>query len=150
MPNLSDSTAQSYLDRFAAVAPDAAPLWGKMNGAQMLGHVTNTLRYSLGETPLLAFRGNFKTQYIYAPLLINGIMPFPKNVRLPRSKGQPAPTFPEGDLDSLRAAIDRVLAEVKSGAFVPPHHPYFGNIGPRRWMKFHAAHFDHHLRQFGK
>ena len=149
MPMLSESTVQSYMDRFAKVAPDAKPLWGKMTGAQMLGHVTGTLLYTLGEVPLLQFRGNFKTQYIYAPLLLNGILKFPKNVPLPRGKNQPAPKFPEGDLVSLKAAVDRVLAEYKAGEFAPPHHPYFGNIGPHRWMKFHAAHFDHHLGQFG-
>lgn len=150
MPVLSESNLQFYLDRFAKVAPDAKPLWGKMSGAQMLGHVNMTLLYTLGETPLLAFRGNFKTQYIYAPLLLNGILKFPKNVPLPRAKNAPPPNFPEGDLDTLKATVDRVLAEVRAGTFAPPHHPYFGNIGPKRWMKFHAAHFDHHLRQFGQ
>lgn len=149
MPVLSESNVQMYLDRFAKVAPDAKPLWGKMTGAQMLGHVNTTLLYTLGETPLLAFRGNFKTQYIYAPLALNGIVKFPKNVPLPRSKNQPPPKFPEGDFETLKATIDRVLAEAKAGEFSPPHHPYFGNIGPTNWLKFHAAHFDHHLRQFG-
>jgi oxepin-CoA hydrolase/3-oxo-5,6-dehydrosuberyl-CoA semialdehyde dehydrogenase len=149
MPALSESNVQTYLGRFAKVTPDAKPLWGKMSGAQMLGHVTSTLLYSLGETPLLQFRGNFKTQYIYAPLLLNGILKFPKNVPLPRGKNAPPPKFPEGDLASLKAATDRVLAEARAGEFAPPHHPYFGNIGPKRWLKFHAAHFDHHLRQFG-
>jgi len=149
MPILSESNVQSYLDRFAKVAPDATPLWGKMSGAQMLGHVTMTLLYTLGEAPLLQFRGNFKTQYIYAPLLLNGILKFPKNVPLPRAKNQPPLKFPDGDLAGLKTAIDRVLADAKAGEFRPPHHPYFGNIGPHRWLKFHAAHFNHHLSQFG-
>ena len=150
MPALSESNVRTYLDRFANVSPDAKPSWGKMSGAQMLGHVTNTLLYTLGETPLLAFRGNFKTQYIYAPLLLNGILKFPKNVPLPRSKNAPPPKFTDGNIDGLKTAADRVLAEAKAGEFSPPHHPYFGHIGPQRWLKFHAAHFDHHLRQFGQ
>ena len=149
MPMLSESNVQSYLDRFAKVTPDAKPKWGKMTGAQMLGHATNSVLYTLGDIPPMIFRGNFKTQYIYAPLLLNGIRKFPKSVPLPRGKKSAPAVFTEGDLQTLNATLDRMFAEVRAGEFDPPHHPYFGNIGPQRWLKFHAAHFNHHLEQFG-
>lgn len=149
MPALSSANKHVYLGRFEKIAPDAKPLWGKMTGAQMFVHVTNTLLYTLCETPVIPFRGNFKTQFIYAPLLLNGILKFPKNVKIPHTKKSKPTTLTDGTLETLRATIDRVLAEADAGEFHPPHHPYFGNIGPEKWLKFHAAHFDHHLRQFG-
>ena len=86
MPVLSSANKHVYLERFGKIASDAKPLWGKMTGAQMIGHVTGTLLYTLGDTPVLPFRGNFKTQYVYAPLLLNGILNFPKNIKIPQSK----------------------------------------------------------------
>lgn len=149
MPVLTRQSAEEFLSRFRIVAPDAQPQWGKMNGAQMLGHVAGVVYYSMGRGPDVPFRGNFKTQYIYAPLLLNGVLKFPKNVRIPRKKGQPQLEPPSGDYDGLVAAVNALLAEVEKGEFNPVHHPYFGHIGVKGWLKFHAAHFDHHLRQFG-
>jgi hypothetical protein len=149
MPKLTESTAQTYLDRFAQVAPDATPLWGKMNGAQMLGHVTLVLKYSMGQGQPMPFRGNFMMQYIVGPIMMTGLIKFPKNVPLPRKKGSPPITWPDGDLDSLKAALDEFLTSANNGTMYVMHHPYFGNIGVNGWRKFHAAHFDHHLRQFG-
>ena len=149
MPMLSSSNLQQYLDRFSKVTPDAKPLWGKMTGAQMFGHVTSTLRYTLNETPLVPFRGTFVHQYIFAPLALNGIVKFPRNVKIPRAPNAPQQAPTDGDFGTLKATIERVLQEAAAGSYKPPHHPYFGNIGPTRWLKFHAAHFDHHLRQFG-
>jgi len=149
VPKLTEATKEQFIARFAKIQPNAQPLWGKMTGAQMIGHVDDVLRYTLCETPLVPFRGNFKFQYIFAPLLLNGILKFPKNVQIPRSKGAPPLEMRDGDLESFKKNIDRVLAEAREGTFKPPHHPYFGNIGPDRWLKFHGAHFDHHLRQFG-
>jgi len=150
MPALTSANKSVYLSRFEKIAPDAKPLWGKMTGAQMIGHVTGTLLYTLGDTPVIPFRGNFKTQFIYAPLLLNGILKFPKNVKIPQSKKAKPIQFTDGTIDVLSATIDRVLAELDAGEFHPPHHPFFGHIGPQKWMKFHAANFDHHLRQFGR
>ncbi|MDZ4861650.1 MAG: DUF1569 domain-containing protein [Candidatus Hydrogenedentes bacterium] len=149
MAGLSDNTKQLFLNRFEKVAPDATPLWGKLRGAQMIDHCNSVVLYTLGETPLLPFRGTFMFQYIAAPLLLTGVMKFPKNVPLPRTKNVSPPEPRDCELAVLQATIDRLLVEVRAGSFSPPHHPYFGNIGGKKWLKFHALHFDHHLRQFG-
>jgi len=149
MPILSENSKSLYLNRFTKVAPDAKPLWGKMTGAQMIGHCNGVLLYTLGETPLLPFRGNFMYQYVVAPMLLTGVVKFPKNVPIPRAKNSPPMELRECDLETFKATVERLLIEAKDGTFKPPHHPYFGNIGAVRWLKFHALHFDHHLRQFG-
>lgn len=149
MAGLSEATVGRFLERFSKVAPDARPLWGSMTGAQMLGHVNATLLYTLGETPLVPFRGTFVRQYVFGPLVIHGIVKIPHNVRVPGTKKGEV-RFDDGDFETLKASVERVLAEAKAGTFKPPHHPFFGNIGPKNWMRFHGVHFDHHLRQFGQ
>ncbi len=144
MSRFSESTIDGFLTRFRSIDPETKPLWGEMTIAQMLGHLNGATRYSMGYGPDVPFRGNWKTKYIFAPLILNGIKQIPHNVRAPRNV-QPA----SGDVDTLEATLRELLVMVREGNFNPPHHPFFGMIGPKGWMKFHGYHMDHHLRQFG-
>ncbi len=150
MPKLTESNVPELLARFRRIPADAAPQWGKMTAPQMFGHVNNALRYSMGYGPEMPFKGNWKTRYIFAPMILNGWKQIPRNVRLPRPKNLPSPAeLPTADVTTLEASLGELIEQVRTGVFDPPHHPFFGTIGPKGWMKFHAAHLDHHLRQFG-
>jgi hypothetical protein len=149
MTRLSESTLRGYLDRFQKIAPDAAPCWGKMTVPQMIGHVNGAVRYSMGYGPDIPFKGNWKTKYIFAPLILNGIKQVPRNIKVPRPKGAQSFDPPVAELATLESTLNELLAKARDGSFNPPHHPFFGMIGPHGWMKFHGVHLDHHLRQFG-
>ena len=147
---LNAETATEILDRLRAIPEDRAPKWGKFTLLQMFGHLNSTIQYTLGNTPLLPFVGNFKTQYIFAPLILNGIRAFPHDVRLPRAEGRDEILKKESDVDEIAASIEAFLERAEKPRFHPPHHPFFGNIGAVGWSKFHYGHMDHHLKQFGE
>lgn len=144
MSRLSESNLDAFLTRFRRIAPEAKPLWGTMTVSQMLGHLNGATRYSMGYGPDVPFKGNWKTKYVFAPLILNGFRQIPRNVRAPRNV---PPT--DGDVATLEATLHELLDMVRESRFNPPHHPFFGMIGPAGWMKFHGYHMDHHLRQFG-
>jgi len=149
MARLAESTLGGFLERFQKIAPDAKPIWGTMTPAQMIGHLNGAVRYSMGYGPDIPFKGNWKTKYIFAPLILNGIKQIPRNIKVPRPKGTKSFDPPTADLATLEASLGELLGKMDDGSFDPPYHPFFGTIGPNSWMKFHGVHLDHHLRQFG-
>lgn len=151
MPKRFDQAyADWMLGRLAELPADAQPRWGKMNVAQLIGHLNMVLRYSMGDGPEMPFKGNWKSRVLFRPLILNQIVQIPKGVKIPRPPGaKEAPVY-EADLDTLRETAGRYLARVAAGDLPATRtHPFFGGLSPEAWRKFHAAHCGHHLRQFG-
>jgi hypothetical protein len=146
---LNETSAKRFLERLRSIPPDRVALWGTMSTPQMIGHLDTSLRYSRGELPPAPFVGGFKTQYVYGPLILNGIIRIPRGVKLPRRGKTPAKPLAEGTIDQVETSLKAFLESVGEPDFRPLHHPFFGNFGAKGWGKFHVVHFDHHLRQFG-
>ncbi len=133
--------------RLGALRRDAKPAWGAMTPEQMVGHLIETVRYVMGREPDVPFIGNWFTRTLLAPLILNGIIPIPKNVKAPRPNSE-AP-LPTGDVETLHATLEDYLSLAQTGDLHPSHHPVFGDIGVDGWAKMHVRHFEHHLKQFG-
>jgi hypothetical protein len=114
----------------------------------MIGHLTATLRYAMGEGPEAAFHGNDASRDVVGPQIIEGRIPLPRNVQLPgREKETVLP--PDGDLESLRNALEQYIERQEQGNLPNRTHPFFGLLSPEQWSKFLAVHAEHHLKQFG-
>ncbi|HNT86430.1 MAG TPA: DUF1569 domain-containing protein [Candidatus Hydrogenedentes bacterium] len=148
MPVFDRAYAARALDRLSRVPLDATPQWGKMTPAQLFAHLAATVRYSMGEGPPLPFRGNWRSRWIFGPLILHGLAAIPRNIRLPQRKGAPE-TPPESDLESLRQTVEEYLARRDAGTLPAAMHPFFGELSARAWGKFHVRHFEHHMAQFG-
>lgn len=138
---------QAILDRLAALTPDHARRWGRMEPAQLLPHLASGLRMALGE----------RTLESVPPGRIKGaIVRYLAIYRLP---------WPEGKIQSPPGAFstpslgwerDReiVIELIQRFATTPPEqlgriHPSFGQMRPKDWDVLQYRHLDHHLRQFG-
>lgn len=148
MAGLDRKYAAALGERLSRLPADAKPRWGRMNRSQLLGHLTATVRYSMGALPPLPSRANWKSRWIFRPLILYGLASIPRNVRLPGRQGADA-ALPEGDLESLRRALDEYLDRRDAGALPAVMHPFFGKLSARAWARFHLRHFEHHLKQFG-
>ena len=121
-----------------------------MNPGQMLGHLTQVYRYSMGDGEDMPFAGNLLSRLLYKHLLLNGIAAFPKKVKLRKREGEmPRPAVPEGNIKELEAAINRYFDLYDTGELDNRIHPFFGVMSPTEWNKFHFYHTRHHMRQFG-
>lgn len=136
---------EELLARLAKLNSESMPHWGKMNCAQMLAHVADGMRMTLGDLPCRPKRGPLK----FWPLkqLIIYWLPFPKG----------APTAPEliaraaDGIEEERAAV-RVMLERMAASSARqdwPAHPAFGQLSAQDWGALVYKHLDHHLRQFG-
>ena len=150
MPKLDRALAKTITAKLATIPEDAKPLWGKMNRAQLYGHLAMVMKHMLGNGPGVPYRGNFVTRHIFRHLIVNGIKEIPHNIRLPKPKGMDKmPEPPTATLAEVEAALDAYLTAVEKGTVPQAMHPFFGPLTTNEWMKFHHAHFKHHCKQFG-
>ena len=133
------------IQRLGAIKPEAKPAWGKLTRPELIQHFGDSVRYSMGRAGTVRDQSNWIMRTIVAPLILNGIIRIPKNVKAPAHSMRPA----RDDLETLHAVLDEYLGLVQAGEFEPPLHPLFGDIGVDGWAKMHLVHFEHHFRQFG-
>ena len=141
---------EEILHRLSAIGLASKRRWGKMSAPEMVCHLSDAFRVSLGEkdAKLLRFwfpRSFFKWAALQLPLQ------WPQGVKtVPECDAKLGGTPPgeiENDLSELRRLIER-FAEQPVGAEWPAH-PIFGYMAGEEWMRWGYLHVDHHLRQFG-
>jgi hypothetical protein len=140
-----ESDRRVLLDRLTRLDAGIQPQWGKMNCAQMLAHLADGMRMTLGDLPCKSKSGPLR----YTPLkqLIIYWLPWP----------QGAPTAPElisrasAGIEHETAAVQTLLERFaqSDGKSQWPEHPAFGKLSAKDWGVLAYRHIDHHLRQFG-
>ncbi len=147
MHSIFDSNDRAaILARIAALQPSSTRQWGKMNPAQMLGHLAATLEMVLSESSTKQkLLGKILTPFIRS--LAIGEKPFGRN----------SPTDPsfvisderdfEKERERLRALLGKVIEQGPETAGKRVHI-FFGKLSGAEWGVLIHKHFDHHLRQF--
>lgn len=142
------SDAAELRARLERVGPSSERRWGRMTPHEMVVHLADAFRVSLGEREakplrLRVPRWAARLVAFYVP------MPWPRDFPAPRGIGQDrggsTPEAWEVDLRRLEQLLDRFVAA--DGAW--PEHPTFGRLSSWEWRRWGWLHTDHHLRQFG-
>src|SRR4051794_30382621 len=148
MQSLSDpSVRESIVRRVGLVRAESKPLWGRMSAHQMICHLSDSFRASLGEKSVssatgLLQRTVMKWGALYLPI------EWPKGVPTrpemdQRIGGTPPDEF-DRDRDRLLQLTERFCASNPGFA-----HPFFGVLTDSERLRWGYLHMDHHLRQFG-
>lgn len=136
----------AILDRIGVLQPDRAPRWGRFAPAEMVCHVSASLRQALGEYEAKGARGALSVW----PLnwLAIHVAPWPKGkTQSPPEFLAVKPTTWDADLDRLRDLVTRFGDRGPGDEW--PASPFFGRISGRSWGVLQYRHLDHHLTQFG-
>jgi hypothetical protein len=147
MPTMLDaSTRDGILARLDLLRPDAPAQWGTMNATQMLAHVGDALRMTLGE---LAVRPKNVPVMRLLPIkkLMLYVLPFPKNAPTAKELRSRAPQSFDRELDDVKQLVRRL--DPQQGGGRAAAHPLFGAMTATDWGRLGFKHLDHHLRQFG-
>jgi hypothetical protein len=150
MRHLDSDYLLEIIARIERIPPGATPRWGALRRHTLIEHLIWIVRHSMGRSQQMPFFGNWFTCQLLAPLILNGLLPIPRNVRYPERLIAEGVTGREtGDLETLQALLEEYLDLVQAGELEPAPHPLFGNIGIDGWERMHVRHFEHHLKQFG-
>lgn len=153
MDNIFDrKVCDTHIARINSLTAGTRPLWGKMNAAQMLAHLSKP--YEMVCDPNYAAthkRPNGVVRLLLKTFLkpiVVGPKPYAKNSRT-------APSFVVADERVLEVERKRLIGYIEQvqawGAkhFSGKDNHSFGVMTAQEWNNLFAKHLDHHLRQFG-
>lgn len=146
--NQIDKTA--LLRRLQQLQPDSQRRWGKMSAHQMVCHLTDSFKASMGEKQVSSISNLLSRTFVrwialYAPL--RWPHGFPTRPEMDQEQGGTPPEDFNRDVDALVVMIERFSNPDRD--FQWYRHPAFGEMSERDWLRWGYLHTDHHLRQFG-
>ena len=149
MKTLSNPSDQNgLLIRLNKLTANTKPLWGDMSAHQMVCHLSDSFRASLGEkyvspSSTILKRTALKWVALWLPLRWpHGVKTRPE---MDQQQGGTAPVEFASDLEKFRMLFGRFCTS--EGEFAP--HGMFGQMSRTERMRHGYLHIDHHLRQFG-
>jgi hypothetical protein len=141
---------QEIVQRMGSIRLDSQRGWGRMTVAEMVCHLTDAFRVSMGEQQTRPI-GSWATRNLLKPAALWVPRKWPRSFPTvaecdARRKGTPTAEW-DADLSGLQAAFERFTRRPRGYALQA--HPIFGPMTEREWMRWGYLHTDHHLRQFG-
>lgn len=134
----------------ANLKTDAKPLFGKMNGQQMVEHVSAVTQIANGNWNVDIYVSDEKSAR-RKPFL-NSDSELQIGFKAPFLSEDPTPL----KFNSMEEAVDDLIEQVQYFETVfneNPNrkvvHPFFGELDYEYWKKFQVKHFTHHFKQFG-
>lgn len=146
-PNLHQAEAyRSFLQRLERLTPASPRLWGEMDVAQMLAHVTKNLELAMGIEPIKqTLMGRIFGGVAKRKLFREGI---PKGI--PTDPGRKITD--QRNFEQEKALLERTLNrffELGTTGITRQPHDFFGRMTAPEWARLQYLHTDHHFRQFG-
>lgn len=149
LPNiLSQEVCDQVIARINSLQPSAAPLWGKMNVAQMLAHCNVT--YEMTFTDKHPKPGAFKKFMLktFVKKMVTSGKPYKQSLRTaPEFIINDGKNFDEEKNDLINYL--RKAQQLGEKGFHNRESISFGKMTSREWNNMFYNHLDHHLRQFG-
>jgi uncharacterized protein DUF1569 len=141
---------QRIFQRIAAVKPESKARWGQMTAHQMLCHLADSFRATLGLKDVSSATGIVQ-RTVLKWVALRMPVPWPKDVPTRPEMEQGTGGTPPRDFQSDRAALIALIERFTEPDIAPTRtpHPIFGSMQEREWLRWGYLHADHHLRQFG-
>ena len=147
-----DFLKKDFLPLLNTLTADAKGKWGKMNGQQMVEHVSGFFAVSYGKLkfPLV-------TPAEHLPKFKEFLMSekeFRENTKAPARvlPDEPAPlrnANMQEAINVLEKSIHHFITFFSENPERKTMHPVFGELNFAEWVQLHHKHVIHHLKQFG-
>lgn len=129
---------------------EAKGKWGKMNGQQMVEHLSGFFAISSGKIkfPLITPMEQLPK---FKEFLLSDKQ-FRENTKAPVLPEEPLPlrySSIEKSLEILNSEVNDFIDQFSKDEKLERLHPVFGFLNYDEWVLLHYKHVNHHLRQFG-
>lgn len=146
---MNRTNLDTYLSRIRALRADSKRLWGQLDAASMLAHLTLTAQVSMGEIAAPDSSSLFSRK-IGVRIAYSNWMPWPKGrIKVPAEWTPVAKDSLEEERGRAIAALIRFVELSESQPGRRHVHPMFGPLTLRFWQQVHGKHTHHHCTQFG-
>ena len=143
----SPSLYKEFITRINNINENSPALWGKMNSAQMIKHLSLDAEIILGRLKVKNI-SNFLTRTVFKTIILS-------NMNSPKGGN----TFAEIDVikSSIRTAnfetekeyYLKLINEILKSASLVKSHPVLGKMSASQWYRYIYRHSDYHFKQFG-
>ena len=133
--------------RIAGINSDTKSLWGNMNPAQMMKHLSLDLEIILKRLNVKP-GGNFITKTLFKKMILS-------DLKTPKG----GKTIPEIDIIGSKITVNdfetektcylSLLNEFLTSNDLAEVHPRLGKMNSQQWYRYAYRHCDYHLKQFG-
>jgi hypothetical protein len=141
---------EEILQRLQTLRPAHPRRWGSMSAHQMICHLTDVFRSSMGEKDVsFASRAIPRLPLRWVVLWSPFPWPhgFPARPEWDQRLGGTRPVDFEGDREALVHIFHRFTQQPRT--FEWREHAIFGHMTDSEWQRLGYRHMDHHFRQFG-
>jgi len=142
----------NFLPLLKDLPADAKGKWGKMNGQQMVEHISGffAVSYEKIKFPLVTPEEHLPK---YKEFLMSD-KEFRENTKAPAQvlPDEPTPLRNKNMQDALNAlekSINIFFTYFSENPEKKTLHPVFGELNFAEWVQLHHKHVIHHLKQFG-
>ena len=143
----SSQDRDEILCRLAKLTPGAAPRWGQMTVGEMLCHLSDSFRVSLGQKRV-TYTATWFTRSVYKWAALWSPFPWPHGVETARELDQRIGGTPPVQFEADLAELRHLLQLFCTSGEDFRAHAFFGHLTRRERMRHAYRHMDHHLRQF--
>jgi hypothetical protein len=141
---------EEFIPLIKHLAPDAMGKWGKMNGQQMVEHVTDFFKVS---TEKIKFPIITPAEHLpKAKAFLMSDKEFRENTKAPVLPEEPLPlrnNIMQNAVAELEKEVIDFFAYFNESGERKTSHPVFGELNFDEWIQLHHKHVTHHLKQFG-
>jgi len=146
---------QQIIARLEKIQSSSLRQWGKMTAPQMICHLADSFRVTMGEKPWALERVQVTPiplplwflKWVALDLPIRWPTGTPTRPEVDAERGGTRPADFEADRQELRRLLERFTHQPRDFQWQP--HPIFGPLTDAQWMRWGYLHMDHHFRQFG-
>ena len=133
--------------KLGSLKRETEPVFGKMNGQQVIEHLSLLMKISNGKIEADYYVSDEKTARRKPFLDGNGEL----HIGFRASILSDEPTSEK--FDSVQEALEDLIVqiadfEIHFKTAKTENHPFFGELDYEYWKKFHIKHFTHHFKQF--
>ena len=133
--------------KLATLKADAKPVFGKMNGQQMVEHLSFLMQVSNGKINAHEFVSEEKSARRKA--FLNTENELQIGFKASILSEEPTPV----KFKNLKESINDLVFQIQDFENYfkiqkVENHPFFGELDYEYWKKFHVKHFTHHFKQF--
>jgi hypothetical protein len=146
---------QQIVERLGAIQPNSVRQWGRMTVHQMICHLSDSFRVTMGLKPWTIERVSIApiplpywfVKWVALDLPFKWPHGTPTRPEVDSERGGTTPMQWDADRAELLRLLDRFTLRPHDFQWQP--HPIFGPMNEAHWMRWGYLHLDHHLRQFG-
>ncbi len=134
-------------NKLGSLKRETEPVFGKMNGQQVIEHLSLLMQISNGKIDADYYVSDEKSARRKPFLDTNGELHI--GFRASILSDEPTPE----KFNSIKEALSDLIAQIEHFKIhfktaKTENHPFFGELDYEYWKKFHTKHFTHHFKQF--